>query len=130
MINFHQRIIQFHGEMKEKDEDQDSICTTSIFIKNFKDLQRYVAMVYNIASRRRKGSRTDQKQRQDLLVRVFRRRGAIFRPSMAEHDVFAQRRRSFAQRADRSARRPSLSEAALICHARQIQRSRCFLTNI
>ena len=89
MTNFHQRIMQFRGEMKEKDEDQDSICITSIFTKNVKDLPRYMVREYGIASRRRKGSRMDQKWKQDWLVRVFRLGGARFRPKELKHAQFA-----------------------------------------
>ena len=91
MINFHQRIMQFRGEMKEKDGDQDSICITSIFHQNVKDLPRHMVMEYSVASRRRKGSRMDQKWKQYWLVRAFRRGGARFRPKELKHDQIAPR---------------------------------------
>ena len=78
VINFHQRIMQFRGEMKEKDEDQDSTCITSIFHQDVENLPRYMVREFGIASRRRKGSRMDQKWKQDLLVRVFRRKRCNF----------------------------------------------------
>ena len=130
VINFHPKFMQIHGEMKEKEQMQDSMFMTSIFTKNskiFKDSWIW-SVVVHIAKKK------DQEWIRDGSIACWFKfsgeRGAIFRSSMAEHDAFAQRRRSFAQRADRSVRRPSLSEAALICHARQIQRSRCFLTFI
>jgi len=130
VINFHPKFMQIHGEMKEKEQMQDSMFITSIFTKNskiFKDSWIW-SVVVHIAKK------NDQEWVRDGSIAYWfefsGERGAIFRPIMAEDDAFAQLRRSFAQRADRSARRSSLSEATLICHARQIQRSRCFLTFI
>ena len=75
--------------------------TLPFFTKSFKDLRRCVVMVYGITSRRRKGSRMNQKWKQVWLVRIFRRGGARFRPKELKHAQFAPRP-PFTRREDHS----------------------------
>lgn len=79
--------------------------------------KRSTQMEINIESRRENGARMDQIRKQRELIRVFWRGGPVFRRSMAENDAFTQRNQAFAQRLERSARRPSLSEEGSSGHA-------------